>query len=88
MAKYTAAPNYAISGGIQFTPFGIYETDNAKEIALLDSLTPTWITRVEDGKKPEEPAQVDDEQTADKPEKEPPKAPSKPRKANATSSAK
>lgn len=78
MAKYKAAPHYVISGGIEFTAFGTYETEDAKEITLLDSLTPLWITRVDDGNKPEEPAQVD----------EVVKAPSKPRKANATSSAK
>ncbi|WP_427050377.1 hypothetical protein [Paenibacillus sp. TC-CSREp1] len=80
MAKYKAAPHYVISGGIEFTAFGTYETEDAKEITLLDSLTPLWITRVDDGKKSEEHAQVDD-----KAAKAP--TPTK-RKANATSSAK
>lgn len=85
MAKYKAAPHYVISGGIEFTAFGTYETEDAKQIALLDSLAPLWITRVDDGKKPEEPAQVDEEPAEDKPAKAP--AATK-RKASATSSAK
>ncbi|WP_339306909.1 hypothetical protein [Paenibacillus sp. FSL R5-0519] len=81
MAKYKAAPHYVISGGIEFTAFGTYETEDADKIALLNSLAPLWITRVD---KPEEPAQVDEVEAEDKPVK----APAKPRKANATSSAK
>lgn len=82
MAKYKAAPHYVISGGIEFTAFGTYETEDADKIALLDSLAPLWITRVD---KPEEPAQVDEVEAEDKPAKAP--ATTK-RKANATSSAK
>ncbi|WP_145412506.1 hypothetical protein [Paenibacillus xylanexedens] len=85
MAKYKAAPHYVISGGIEFTAFGTYETEDAKEIVLLDSLAPLWITRVDDGNKPEEPAQVEEGTAEDKAAKAP--APTK-RKANATSSAK
>ncbi|WP_239300128.1 hypothetical protein [Paenibacillus sp. ACRRY] len=48
-------------------------------------MAPLWITRVDDGKKPEEPAQVDEEPAEDKPAKAP--ATTK-RKASATSSAK
>jgi hypothetical protein len=81
VAKYTAAPHYVISGGIEFTAFGTYETEDAEKIALLDSLAPLWITREDE---PEEPAQVNEVDAEEKPAK----APSKPRKASATSSAK
>lgn len=81
MAKYKAAPHYVISGGIEFTAFGTYETDDAEKIALLDSLAPLWITRVDE---PEDTAQVDELDAEEKPAK----APSKSRKASATSSAK
>ncbi|MEK3987998.1 hypothetical protein MHB77_32240 [Paenibacillus sp. FSL K6-3166] len=55
MAKYNASPLYSVASVIEFNADGTYETEVAEEIALLDSLTPTWIKRVDAEEVPEEP---------------------------------
>jgi hypothetical protein len=55
MAKYSASPLYSVASGIEFSADGTYETEVAEEIALLDSLVPTWIKR-EDPEEPVKPA--------------------------------
>lgn len=45
MAKYSASPLYSVASGIEFNADGTYVTEVAEEIALLDSLAPTWIKR-------------------------------------------
>lgn len=49
MAKYKASPQYTV-GAITFNAFGLYETDDAKEIAVLDALAPTWVSRIDETK--------------------------------------
>jgi len=49
MAKYTASPFYSVQSGktdIRFNYVGEYETNDSKEISILDALCPTWIKRV------------------------------------------
>lgn len=72
MAKYHASPRYMV-GAITFDMTGNYETDKAEEIAQLDALVPTWITRLDEAK-PEEPAEVSEPID---------KAPAKPRRTSA-----
>ncbi|MBE3649195.1 hypothetical protein [Paenibacillus polymyxa] len=53
MAEYHASPRYSLDG-IEFDVSGVYVTEDAGEIARLDALVPTWISRI-DVKEPEEP---------------------------------
>ncbi|MOA42786.1 hypothetical protein D3C78_1648660 [compost metagenome] len=60
-------------GDVEFNAFGEYETDNAREIAMLDALVPAWIKRVDKAetpkKEPEEPKRDEEpaEEEATKP---------------------
>lgn len=50
MAKYKAYPFYDINAGevrVQFDFYGDYETEDDAEIAVIDALCPTWVTRVD-----------------------------------------
>jgi len=50
MATYKAHPFYLVESGdvrINFDHCGDYETVDAAEIALIDALCPTWITRID-----------------------------------------
>ncbi|WP_348623012.1 hypothetical protein ABFT51_17530 [Paenibacillus peoriae] len=53
MAEYHASPRYSLDG-IEFDVRGVYVTEDVEEIARLDVLVPTWISRI-DAKEPEEP---------------------------------
>jgi len=49
MHAYKAAAGYEVKYGadvIRFDVHGDYSTDKAEEVAVLDSLVPTWITKV------------------------------------------
>ncbi|MDQ0168771.1 hypothetical protein [Paenibacillus tundrae] len=80
MAKYKSRYlelSFYVDGVERKFSGGVYEAKTANEVAVLNRLSDAEPDS-------EEPAQVDGEQAEDKPAK----APSKPRKANATSSAK
>ncbi|WP_149093417.1 hypothetical protein [Paenibacillus terrae] len=53
MVEYHASPRYSLDG-IEFDVRGVYVTEDVGEIARLDALVPTWISRI-DLKEPEEP---------------------------------
>lgn len=71
MAKYIATPGYTVAideeKTVRFGYHGDYETDDAAEITILDGLAPTWITKVDDGSKPEEPKAEPEPKAAPKP---------------------
>ena len=49
MAVYKATPHYAVAINgktVRFDWRGEYKTDDAAEVAVLDGLSPKWITKV------------------------------------------
>ncbi|SMO93007.1 hypothetical protein [Melghirimyces algeriensis] len=61
MAKYKAHPFYIVDSGrsrISFNHNGFYETQDRKEIDILDKLCPTWVKRLDD--------QLDDQMESEK----------------------
>lgn len=57
MAKYKTIPFYSVKLGdkqVEFNYFGEYETEDSKEIELLDALTPAYLKRIDQPKPAEE----------------------------------
>lgn len=54
LVKYKSSPGYIVRMGdarIVFDYFGEYETDDEKEIAVLDRLVPRYVRKINDGSK-------------------------------------
>ena len=52
LVRYKSSPGYIVRMGdarIVFDYFGEYETDDAKEIAVLDRLVPRYVRKINDG---------------------------------------
>jgi hypothetical protein len=70
MAKYKCDPNYEVIRPniyVQFSPYGDYETQDEKVIAVLDACAP-FVKRVDKAEsKPQAPVKKSDDKDADKP---------------------